>query len=269
MKLAVVGAVGRMGTTVLRLARAEGDVTIVGACDAPGSSHVGRDVGEVASLGAFGVAISADVDAALLGADACIDFSTPAATLSVAKAVARAKCAWVCGTTGLDAAAERLFDQAAASAPVLWAPNMSVGVEVLAALVREAVARLGLGYDVEIVETHHRKKADAPSGTAKRLAEAAREARAGLRAVHGREGLAATRAADEMAILALRGGDVIGDHTVHLLGDGERLELTHRATSRDLFAHGALRAARFLAKKPPGRYTMRDVLAGAPAPDMN
>ena len=269
MKLAVIGAAGRMGATVLRLARGAGDIEIVGACDAPGSLNVGRDAGEVVQLGTYGVAISADVESALLGADACIDFSTPGATPSVAKAVARAKCAWVCGTTGLDAAGERAVDQAAASAPVLWAPNMSVGVEVLAALVQEAVHRLGLGYDVEIVETHHRRKTDAPSGTAKRLAAAAREGRASLRDVYGREGIVGARADEEMAVLAVRGGDVIGDHTVHLLGDGERIELTHRATSRDLFAHGAIRAARFLTKKPAGRYTMRDVLTGPPAPAMN
>lgn len=269
MRLAVVGAAGRMGACVLRLAREAGDITIVGASDAPGSPNAGRDVGESVGIGTVGVALSEDPGAAMLGADVVIDFSAPVATTAVAKAVAAEGVAWVCGTTGLDDASLRALDAAARKAPVLWSPNMSLGVQVLAELVRDAVARLGGGFDVEIVETHHRKKVDAPSGTAKRLAEAAREGRAHLRDVHGREGIVGARKADEMAVLAVRGGDVIGDHTVHLLGDGERLELTHRATSRDLFAHGAIRAARFLAGKPVGRYTLRDVMDAAPAPELH
>jgi 4-hydroxy-tetrahydrodipicolinate reductase len=269
VKLAIVGAGGRMGMAILRLARAAGDIQLVGAYDGPASPHVGRDAGEVAQLGTVGVAISPDIGSALLGADVCIDFSTPQGTLEVARAAAREKVAWVCGTTGLEADGLRAIDQAAEKTPVLWAANMSAGIQVLAELVRDAVAKLGIGFDVEIVETHHRKKADAPSGTAKRLAEAVLEGRGGLREVRGREGLPGPRKPDELAVLALRGGDVIGDHTIHLLGEGERIELTHRATSRDLFAHGAIRAARFLTRKPAGRYTMSDVLAAAPAPELN
>src|SRR6185312_14259983 len=168
----------------------------------------------------------------------------------------------VSGTTRLDADAERLLDQAARVVPVLWAPNTSVGVQVLAELVAEAAAKLGLSFDVEIVEAHHRAKVDAPSGTADRLRRAVVEAREDLVPVHGREGLVGPRKRTEIGVLALRGGDVIGDHTVHFLGQGERLELTHRATNRDLFARGALRAARFLHGKPAGRYTMADILHG-------
>jgi 4-hydroxy-tetrahydrodipicolinate reductase len=142
----------------------------------------------------------------------------------------------------------------------MWAPNMSLGVQVLAELVEQAVKRLGLGYDVEITEIHHRKKVDSPSGTAKRLAEAARAARPALREIHGRSGDVGARSDEEMAVYGLRGGDVVGDHTVYLFGQGERLELTHRASNRDLFAHGALVAARFLSGKPPKRYTFADVL---------
>jgi 4-hydroxy-tetrahydrodipicolinate reductase len=145
--------------------------------------------------------------------------------------------------------------------PVLWAPNTSLGVQVLAELVAEAVRRLGPGFDVEIVETHHKAKVDSPSGTATRLVEAVREGRRATRPVFGREGNVGPRAEEEVGVFAVRGGDVIGDHTVHVLGLGERLELTHRATSRDLFARGALRAARFVCGKPPGRYTMAHVLA--------
>jgi 4-hydroxy-tetrahydrodipicolinate reductase len=261
LKLAVVGATGRMGAAILRLIHGVKDIELVGASDAPNSPFIGLDVGEASRVGSFGVALSADVGSALLGAEVCIDFSTPAAFPAVAKAIARSGVALVCGTTGLNDDATALLDQASQSAPVLWSPNMSVGVQVLAELVQQAVARLGLGYDIEVIETHHRMKADAPSGTALRLVEAAKEARHGLREVTGRQGKPGARKPDEIGVMALRGGDVIGDHSVHLLGDGERLELTHRATNRDLFAHGAIRAARYLVGKKPGRYTMRDVLA--------
>src|SRR5262249_18352988 len=155
-----------------------------------------------------------------------------------------------------------LLDEAARVVPVLWAPNTSVGVQVLAELVTQAAHKLGLAFDVEIVEAHHRAKVDAPSGTADRLRRAVAEARQGLRPVPGGGGNGGPRRADEIGVLALRGGDVIGDHTVHFLGPGERLELTHRATNRDLFARGALQAARFVTGKPPGRYAMADVLRG-------
>jgi 4-hydroxy-tetrahydrodipicolinate reductase len=263
MKLALVGAAGRMGQAILRLVREDTAIELVGACDAPGSPRVGRDVGEVAQLGTWGVALSSGVEDALLGAEVCIDFSSPRGAAAVARACARARVALVSGTTGLDDEALRAIDEAAAVVPALWAPNTSLGVQVLAELVREAVARLGPGFDLEIVEVHHRRKADAPSGTALRLAEAAREGRAGLAVVPGREGTPGPRKAEELGVFAVRGGDVIGDHTVHLLGDGERIELTHRATSRDLFARGALRAAQFVRGKAPGRYTMRDVIAGS------
>jgi 4-hydroxy-tetrahydrodipicolinate reductase len=260
VKIAVAGATGRMGQSVVRVAAQEG-VTIVGAIASPTSRHLGRDVGEMAGAGNVGVAVGADIGAGLLGADVVIDFSQSEALSRVLSAARRAGVAVVSGTTRLDAAVERQLDEAAAVVPVLWAPNTSLGVQVLAEIVAEAVRRLGPGFDVEIVETHHRAKVDSPSGTAARLADAVREGRRGLRAVHGREGNVGPRAEDELGIFAMRGGDVIGDHTVHVLGLGERLELTHRATSRDLFARGALRAARFVLGKPPGRYTMAHVLA--------
>ena len=260
MRLAVFGAGGRMGAAVVRLATEGGDL-IVGAAESASSPLLGRDVGELSAVGHLGVALTSDTDAALLGAEAVIDFSTPKATSLVANAVKRAKLPWVCGTTGLDAAANKAIDEAAEVVPVLWAANMSTGVQVLAELVREAVKRLGPGFDVEIIETHHRKKADAPSGTAKRLAEAVHEGRGGLRELTGRDGLVGARRHDELAVLAVRGGDVIGAHTVHLLGEGERIEITHRATNRDLFARGAITAAKFLAGRSPGKYRIADVVA--------
>jgi 4-hydroxy-tetrahydrodipicolinate reductase len=179
----------------------------------------------------------------------------------LAHACAREKVALVCGTTGLDRDAEHALDEAAKQVAVLYAPNMSFGVHVLAELVTLAVKKLGLEFDVEIVEAHHKAKIDAPSGTAKRLTEAARAGRESLiRETRGRDGNVGARKKDEIGVHAIRGGDVVGDHTVMLLGQGERLELTHRATSRDLFARGALRAARFVVGKPAGRYTIADVV---------
>lgn len=261
MKIAVHGASGRMGQAILRLALADG-IRVVGATVSPGSRLLGRDAGEAAGAGIAGVEITADTASSLLGADVVIDFSTASAVPRLLQLAARARVPVVSGTTRLDAEAERQLDEAAKVVPVLWAPNTSVGVQVLAELVTQAARKLGLSFDVEIVEAHHRAKVDAPSGTAERLRRAVAEARQDLTPVYGREGNAGPRKANEIGVLAMRGGDVIGDHTVHFLGQGERLELTHRATSRDLFARGALAAAGFLVGKPPGRYAMVDVIRG-------
>ncbi len=258
LRLGVVGASGRMGRAVVRLA---GEAGMEIAC-AVGATDVGRDAGELAGVGALGVTVT-DAVAALAGAgiDVCIDFSTPAATRLVAEAAARGGFAIVSGTTGLDEAATRALADAAARAAVLWEPNMSLGVHVLGVLVRRAIEMLGPAYDVEIVEVHHRQKVDAPSGTAVRLAQIAKDARAdGARLTHGRQGRPGPRPAQEIGVHAVRGGDVIGDHTVALFGAGERVELVHKATSRDLFAHGALVAAAFLRGKPAGRYSLGDVV---------
>lgn len=259
MKLAICGAAGKMGLAVARLAKAEG-ATIVGAIDR-GEAARGKDIGELAGIGTAGVVVAPEIASGLLGAEVVIDFSRPQAIPELARAAARAKVALVSGTTGLDADAERALDEAAKIVPVLWAPNMSVGVHVLAEIVTRAVKMLGAEFDVEVVEAHHNAKVDAPSGTAKRLVAAAVAGRSSLiREVRGRDGNDCKRKSDEIGVHAIRGGDVIGDHTVHLLGHGERLELTHRATSRDLFARGALRAARFVSGKPARRYTIADVV---------
>lgn len=239
VRLAVLGAKGRMGSAVSRLAPGFG-MEVVAAIDK------GDDLSVLASS----------------GAQVAIDFSTPAALAAACAACEKTGVAFVSGTTGLDDEGRAALDRLATKAPVLWEPNMSVGVHVLASLVEKALAALGPGYDVEVVETHHRMKVDAPSGTALRLAEVVKAGRAGSRYVHGREGKPGARDANEIGMHALRGGDVIGDHTVYFFGDGERLELTHRASSRDLFAHGALRAAKWMAGKPAGRYRLADVLGG-------
>jgi len=258
-KLAVLGASGRMGRAVVRLAGDAGFQLVA----AIAAEHEGRDAGELAGIGANGVLVGRSAAAiASSGAEVAIDFSSPAALSELADICASSEIALVSGTTSLDPAALAALGAASASAPVLWEPNMSVGVHVLAALVEQGLAALGPGFDVEVVEIHHRAKVDAPSGTAIRLGDVARAARDG-RYVHGREGRPGARAADEIGMHAVRGGDVVGDHTVFLLGDGERLELTHRASNREVFAHGALRAAAWLAGRPAGRYRLADVLARA------
>lgn len=261
MKLALHGATGRMGLSIARLAHALGDVALVGAVCAPLDPAEGRDLGELAGIGPLGVLASADTHSALLGAEVVIDFSIASALPSLLALATRQKVAIVSGTTNLDDAGRQALHKAAESVPVLWAANMSLGIQVLAEAVQFALRRLGPGFDVEIVEAHHRRKVDSPSGTAVRLADAVKQVRQDSRFLHGREGEVGKRTDEEVAILAIRGGDVIGDHTVHLLGQGERLELTHRASNRDLFAHGALVAARFVRQQPPGLYTIADVLS--------
>lgn len=257
MKLAVVGASGKMGRAVLRLAE-DNDFTIVAAIDA---SNVGVDVGALAGHGEVtGLAVTSDLNVlGLAKPDVVIDFSTANATLSVIEAASRAGAALVCGTTGIEDA--DMFSLAAQAIPVLWEPNMSVGVHVLKELTRYAVRAMGDAADIEIVEAHHRFKADSPSGTALALLGVVKDERETVTVSHGRQGRPGARVRSEVGMHAVRGGDVVGDHTVHFLCEGERLELTHRASNRDLFAQGALRAAAWIAGKPRGRYTMRDVLS--------
>lgn len=260
MKIAVHGATGKMGRAIVRLAREVHGVDIVGAIAHADAPEQGRDIGDLAGVGPLGVVVTPDVSSGILGADVVIDFSIASAFPMIAKAAERAKIPLVSGTTGLGDDAKGVIEAVSRAIPILWAANMSFGVEVLSELVKQAALQLGPGFDIEIVEAHHRAKVDAPSGTAHRLAEAAREARADLVSRYGREGNIGARPKDEIGIFALRGGDVIGDHSVHFLGPGERIELTHRATSRDLFAHGALRAAKWIVGKAPRRYTIGDLV---------
>ncbi len=259
MKITIHGATGRMGLTITRLVQAAEDIEIVGAVCAPSDPSHGQDIGELAGIGPLGVVATADVAAALLGADVVIDFSLPVAVPALAAQAARDRVAIMSGTTNLDEMAQTALDKAAEVVPVLWAPNTSLGIQVLAEVVQHAIRRLGADFDAEIVELHHRRKVDAPSGTAMRLCHAVQEVRQGLAVVHGREGDVGARPISEVGVFGVRGGDVVGDHTVYLLGPGERIELTHRATSRDLFAQGAIRGARFVVGRAPGRYTIADV----------
>ena len=265
MNLTIFGAGGRMGRTITRLAQQVDDITIVGAVGSHTAAYVGRDVGEVAAVLPVGVAVSADVSSALLGADVVIDFSTATAFGSMLRAAAAAGVGVVSGTTQLSDDDRALIERVSKKVAVLWAPNMSLAVQVMADLLQRAIAALGADYDVELVEAHHSRKVDAPSGTASLLLRTAQQARSELRPVHGREGRVGARKTDEIGVHALRGGGIVGDHTAHLVGAFDRIEITHRAMDRDLFAEGALRAARFVAGAPPGLYSMRDVLNAAAA----
>jgi 4-hydroxy-tetrahydrodipicolinate reductase len=259
-KIALHGATGRMGRTIARICLENPAFELVGAAARSDDPAQGHDMGILCGLPNSGVAVGPDVSAALLGADVAIDFSLAPAVEGFAAAAVAQGVAIVSGTTGLDERQLAVLERASKKVPVLWARNMSLGVQVLAELVAEAVRKLGPGYDVEVVEVHHHHKVDCPSGTALRLADAARLARPELEDVCSRVGQVGPRKANELGVFGLRGGDVIGDHTVHLMGLGERLELTHRATSREVFAHGAVRAAAWIKGKPPGMYTIADVV---------
>jgi 4-hydroxy-tetrahydrodipicolinate reductase len=266
IRVAVAGSGGRMGQTLIDAVLAARDLTLTGALEISGSALLGRDVGERSGR-ATGVAIAADAAAGVRDADVLIDFTRPEGTLANLAACAAAKVAAVVGTTGLSAADKESMREFARVIPIVFAPNMSVGVSVLIKLVEVAAQRLGDDYDVEIVEMHHRHKVDAPSGTALRLGEAAATALGrDLEAVgvYARDGVTGERAERAIGFASLRGGDVVGDHTVIFAGEGERVELTHRAGSRVNFAQGALRAVRFVAlkrgAKEPGMYDMQDVL---------
>ena len=251
-----------MGCAIIRaLANAEG-ATLVAAIERSDYPNLSADAALEAGLPASGVHVS-DQRPAKGVADLWIDFTVPAATMANVKAAVAAGVAMVIGTTGLSAADKEQIAAAAKIIPIVFAPNFSVGVNVMLKLVADAARTLGPAYDIEIVETHHRAKRDAPSGTALRLAEAVAEASGrdlATTARFDRHGDIGPRSDAEIGIQTLRGGDVAGDHTVHFLGQGDRIEITHRASSRDTLANGAVRAALWLAGKPTGLFDMRDVL---------
>lgn len=252
-----------MGTSVASLAVAHGGIELVGATEAPGHPSVGSDLGNIIEGGGPGVSVSDGIETAARDADVIIDFTAPEATLAHAEYSVRNEKSMVIGTTGFAPEQREELLELLGQIPCVFAPNMSVGVNVLFEISRQVASHLADGYDAEIFETHHRGKADSPSGTAIALAEAVA---AGLGseladvARYERHGRIGARGRGEIGIQTLRGGDVVGDHTVMFLGDGERVELTHKATSRDNFSSGALRAAKWIPGRPPGIYTMRDVL---------
>jgi len=259
----VAGAAGRMGNRLVALLQEDKELRLVAALEAPGHPALGRDAGEAAGVGRLTVPITADAEAALGKDRILIEFSVPEASLAHARLVARQGGRAVIGTTGFTPAQREELAAIGRSIAILVAPNMSVGVNVAFRILADMARMLGDDYDVEIVETHHRFKKDAPSGTALRMAEVVAEALGrdlAKTAVYDRHDKLAERSRKEIGIAALRSGDVVGEHTVSFGALGERLELTHRAQSRDNFARGALRAAHFIATATPGLYSMQDVL---------
>jgi len=263
LKLAIAGAAGRMGRELARLVHATDGCTLAGGLEAKGSPQVGADYGELIGAGKLGIAISDDPAAVLASVDGIIDFTIPKATLSLVALTAAQKKIHVIGTTGIDAAGDDLIRDAAARTTIVKTGNFSLGVNLLAALVKKAAATLGEDFDIEVLEMHHRMKIDAPSGTALLLGKAAadgREISLKDRSVRVRDGHTSARNAGDIGFATLRGGSVVGDHTVIFAGNGERLELRHVAESRELFARGAVKAALWAGGKPPGLYSMMDVL---------
>lgn len=263
MNLIMNGALGRMGRRIIALAVEDPEITVAGAVDSGTPDFLGRDIGDILGLGSLGVTVSGDLAGVIAGGDVVVDFTWPEAILPTVGICADARIPLVVGTTGLPKDRLPEFNRLVAPIPCVMAPNMSVGVNLLFRLAAEAAAILGEGYDVEITEAHHRFKKDAPSGTANRLAEVIAKAlgrNLDTDAVYGRRGITGERSRREIGIHALRVGDVVGEHTVTFGTIGERIELTHRAQSRDAFAKGALRAAKFVIGAKPGLYDMQDVL---------
>ena len=262
LAIAVAGASGRMGRMLIEAVLAAADLQLAGALDHASSPALGQDA--AAFLGRrSGVAIGCDLQAGLADAQVLIDFTRPEGTLAHLRACRERGVAAVIGTTGFDAAQQAEIAGHAEQLGVVLSPNMSVGVNVVFRLLAVAAAALHDGYDIEIVEAHHRHKVDAPSGTALKMGEIVAEALGrDLRscAVYGREGTTGERDPKTIGFATVRGGDIVGDHTVLFAGTGERIEITHRSASRATYAEGALRAARFLADRPPGLYGMPDVL---------
>lgn len=264
MKIAIMGAAGRMGKVLIEAVSEADGLELGAAIVEPGSSLVGADAGEMSGVGKTGVLMVDDLDKAKDDFDVLVDFTFPDLTLRNARFCRSNGKKMVIGTTGMNEAEKSELGQAAKDIPIMFAPNMSVGVNVVLNLLRTAAQALGDDYDVEIIEAHHRHKKDSPSGTAVRMGEVVADALGrNLQecAVYGREGFVGERSRTEIGFETIRGGDVVGDHTVLFAGIGERVEITHKASSRMTFAKGAMRAALWLADKPAGLYDMQDVLS--------
>jgi 4-hydroxy-tetrahydrodipicolinate reductase len=263
MKIAVMGAAGRMGRQLISAIAATPGCVVSGATETAGSPLIGKDAGELAGLERLGALISSDAAAVIADADAIVDFTVPKASVEFARLAAKSGTAHIIGTTGFDAAAEAAIADAASKTAIVKAGNMSLGVNLLVALTRQVAAALGNDFDIEILEMHHRMKVDAPSGTALMLGEAAADGRdipLGEHSVRTRDGHTGPRRTGDIGFATLRGGSVVGEHTVIFAGEGERIELTHRATDRSIFARGAVKAAIWTKDRVPGLYDMSDVL---------
>ncbi len=263
VKIAVCGAAGRMGGRIIvAINEAEG-CELAGALERPGHPMLGMDAGMLAGTGSLGVAISDDLNAVIAGCDVLIDFTTPKVSLKNLEACALQKKAIVIGSTGFTPEERALARELARDIPCVLAPNMSVGVNVCFKVLADIAKILGDDFDVEIVEAHHKLKKDAPSGTAVRMGEVVAEALGrdyNKVANFHREGICGERTREEIGMQTIRGGDIVGEHTVYFIGMGERIELTHRAHTRDMFSRGSVRAAKWVVTQKPGLYDMQDVL---------
>ncbi len=263
MKIGIIGCGGRLGRMLVAEILATDGCDLAGGIEQEGSPEIGRDLGALVGRDPVGVIVGSDTAALVAGSDAVLDFTTPATALVVAPLAAAAGVPLVCGTTGLEPRHIETLRRAAESIPVVQSSNMSIGINLLLGLAKQVAAVLGPDYDIEIVEMHHRHKVDAPSGTALAIGRAAAEGR-GIdlesASQRVRDGHTGPRRRGDIGFAALRGGDVVGDHALMFAADGERIELAHKASSRAIYARGAVRAALWAQGKPPGLYSMRDVL---------
>ena len=263
IKVGVVGCGGRMGRMLVAEAQATEGCRVAAGSEASGSPLIGEDLGALAGVGALGIKVAADAASVFDACNVVLDFTVPAASVAHARLAADRGRALVLGTTGLDETQAEAIRAAAKRAPIVWAANFSLGVTLLASLVEQSARVLGEEFDIEVLEMHHRHKVDAPSGTALALGQAAARGRRvdlSAKSQRVRDGHTGPRRAGDIGFANLRGGDVAGEHTVMFAGPSERIELTHRAGSRQIFVRGAIRAARWVAVKPPGLYDMTDVL---------
>lgn len=263
LRVIVMGAAGKMGSRIVAISKEIGDLKIVAGVERKGHSAIGKDLGTVVGIGEMGIRISDSLENVINDGDVIIDFTQKESTIENAKIVAKHKKAMVIGTTGLSHEDVASIKEASINSPIVFAPNMSVGVNLLLRVLKDIAQVLGDGYDVEIVEAHHRLKKDAPSGTALKMAQVIAEAlerNLDDVAVYARKGIIGERTKKEIGIQTVRAGDIVGEHTVYFGGLGERIEITHKASSRDTFARGALRAAQWIVGKKTGLYDMQDVL---------
>jgi 4-hydroxy-tetrahydrodipicolinate reductase len=263
IKALVAGAGGRMGGRIIAALEDQEDIALAGAFERRGHSAVGQDAGVTAGVGGRGVVVVDRLEAIIAGGDVVIDFTDPEASLRHVGIAAENGKAMVVGTTGMSAEQQEELERAARRIPIVFAPNTSVGVNLLFKVLSDVAPILGDAYDVEIIESHHRFKKDAPSGTARKMAEVVAEALdrdLDEVALYGRSGMPGERKRSEIGVFSMRGGDIVGEHTVVFAGLGDRIEFTHRAHSRDTFARGAVRAALWVAGRVPGIYDMMDVL---------
>ncbi len=261
LKVTVTGAAGKMGKANIKVISSDAESILVGALEEAHNNSLGRDAGEISGIGRnLSIPIISNIEKALSVSDVLIDFSSPSATRANIMASINLRKALVIGTTGISDDDKDLLKKAGMDIPVIWAPNFSVGVNLLSKLVKIAAEVLCDGFDAEIVEVHHRMKKDSPSGTALKLLNVLKDVYKTNDIIYGRSGITGERPHNQIGVFAIRGGDVVGDHIVNFFGDGERIEIAHKASSRETYARGALRAAKFITGRGPGLYSIEEVL---------